>query len=137
MVVPTDKALDGLSYDPTTRRFNSTGTTSVTTAHWGFVLGCNTLYLTDRSVLDVLPKEKPLHQRIPLVEFALDSPHGQRTRGTVNLGIAYIEDTWQVATELILPATHGSTRGVSAAIRVLLFLDDFLSPLLGKSILAH
>ncbi|ENZ78500.1 MULTISPECIES: hypothetical protein [Ralstonia] len=137
VAVPTGKTSGNLSYDPTTRQFNSVSTANVTAVHWGFALEYSTLYLTDRFVPGVLPKEEPLHQWIPLVEFAFDSPRGQRTRGTVNPGIAYVKDTWQVAAELVLPATHGSTRGVGATIQVLFFLDDFLPLLFGKPILAR
>ena len=137
VAVPTSKASDNLSYDPMTRRFNPVRTANVTTEHWGFALEYSTLYLTERFVPGVLPKEEPLHQWIPLVEFAFDSPRGQRTRGTVNPGVAYVQDTWQVAAELVLPLTHGSTRGVGANIQVLFFLDDFLPSLFGKPILAR
>jgi len=137
VAVPTGKTSDNLSYDPMTRQFNNVRTANVTTVHWGFALEYSTLYLTDRFVPGVLPKEEPLHQWIPLVEFAFDSPRGQRTRGTVNPGLAYVKDTWQVAAELVLPLTHGSTRGVGANIQVLFFLDDFLPSLFGKPILAR
>ena len=137
VAVPTSKTSDNLSYDPTTRPFNTVRTANVTTVHWGFALEYSTLYLTDRFVPGVLPKEEPLHQWIPLIEFAFDSPRGQRTRGTVNPGVAYVSDTWQVAAELVLPATHGSTRGVGANIQVLFFQDDFLPSVFGKPILAR
>ncbi|OYU20851.1 MAG: hypothetical protein CFE42_22020 [Ralstonia sp. PBBBR1] len=137
VAVPTSKASDNLSYDPVARQFNNVRTSNVTTVHWGFALEYSTLYLTDRFVPGVLPKEEPLHQFIPLVEFAFDSPRGQKTRGTVNPGIAYVKDTWQVAAELVLPLTHGSTRGVGANIQVLFFLDDFMPALFGKPLLAH
>jgi len=135
VAVPTSKESDNLNYDPVTRQFNGVRTRNVTTVHWGFAVEYSTLYLTDRFVPGVLPKEEPLHQFIPLVEFAFDSPVGQRTRGTVNPGIAYVKDTWQVAAELVLPLTHGSTRGVGANIQALFFLDDFLPSLFGKPLL--
>lgn len=137
VAVPTSKGSDNLSYDPVTRQFNSVRTANVTNVHWGFALEYSTLYLTDRFVPGALPKEEPLHQFIPLVEFAFDSPRGQRTRGTVNPGIAYVRDSWQVAAELVLPLTHGSTRGVGANVQVLFFLDDFIPSLFGKPMLAH
>ena len=137
VAVPTGKTSNNLSYDPTTRQFNTVRTANVTTVHWRFALEYSTLYLTDRFASGVLPKEDPLRQWIPLIEFAFDSPRGQRTRATVNPGIPYVSDTWQVAAEPGLPTTHGSTRGVGANLQVLFFLDDFLPSLFGKPILAH
>ncbi|WP_432257556.1 hypothetical protein [Cupriavidus sp. TMH.W2] len=135
VAVPTSKESDNLNYVPAARQFNSVRTRNVTTVHWSFAVEYSTLYLTDRFVPGVLPKEEPLHQFVPLVEFAFDSPVGQRTRGTVNPGIAYVRDTWQVAAELVLPLTHGSTRGVGANIQLLFFLDDILPSLFGKPLL--
>ena len=137
VAVPTSKASDNLSYKPVSRQFDKVSTINVTTVHWGFALEYSTLYLTDRFVPGVLPKEEPLHQFIPLVEFAFDSARGQKTRGTVNPGLAYVSDTWQLAAELVLPLTHGSTRGVGANVQVLFFLDDFIPSLFGKPLLAH
>jgi hypothetical protein len=137
VAVPTSKASDNLAYDPVTRQLTPARTPNVTTVHWGFALEYSTLYLTDRFVPGELPKEEPLHQFIPLVEFAFDSPRGQRTRGTINPGIAYVKDTWQVAAELVLPLTHGSTRGVGANLQLLLFLDDLVPSLFGKPLLSR
>ncbi len=137
VAIPTSNASDMLAYDPAKRQFANVRTTNVTTVHWGVAVEYSTLYLTDRFVPGVLPKEEPLHQFVPLVEFAFDSPRGQRTRGTVNPGIAYVKDTWQVAAELVLPLTHGSTRGVGANVQVLFFLDDLLPSLFGKPLLGQ
>ena len=137
VAVPTSKASDNFNYNPVARQFNNVRTNNVTTVHWGFAVEYSTLYLTDRFVPGVLPKEEPLHQFVPLVEFAFDSPVGQRTRGTVNPGLAYVKDTWQVAAELVLPLTHGSTRGVGANIQILFFLDDFMPSLFGKPLLGR
>jgi len=76
VAVPTGKTSNNLSYDPTTRQFNTVRTANVTTVHWRFALEYSTLYLTDRFASGVLPKEDPLRQWIPLIEFALDSPRG-------------------------------------------------------------
>jgi|GEM_PF-6246928 len=68
---------------------------NVTTIHSGFAIEYSTLYLTERFTAGVLPKDEPLHQWVPLVEFAFDTPQGQRTHATVNPGISYVKDVWQ------------------------------------------
>ena len=53
------------------------------TLHTGFAVEYSTLYLTDRFVPGQLPPEEPLFQVIPIVEFAFDSPQGEKSRGTL------------------------------------------------------
>ena len=45
------------------------------------------------------PKEEPLNQWVPLVEFAFDSPNGRKTTATANPGLSYVAVTWQIAVE--------------------------------------
>jgi len=78
-----------------------------------------------------------LDQFIPLIEFAFDTPRGQRTTGTANPGIAYVKDTWQVAAEAIIPLNRDSGHGVGANVRVLFFLDDFMPKIFGKPMLSR
>jgi hypothetical protein len=49
------------------------------------------------------PREEPLNQLVPLVEFNFDSPRGQKTAATMNAGFAYVAVTWQIAAEAIVP----------------------------------
>jgi hypothetical protein len=53
-------------------------------------------YLTNRYTPGKLPKDEPVHQFIPLVEFAFDTPRGEKTAATMNPGLAYVADAWQV-----------------------------------------
>ena len=53
-------------------------TRKVDTLHWGFSLQYSTFYLTDRYAPGKLPKNEPLHQFIPIVEFAFDTPRGKK-----------------------------------------------------------
>jgi hypothetical protein len=40
-----------------------------------------------------------VHQFFPLVEFAFDSPLRQKTEATINPGLTYVADQWQVGAE--------------------------------------
>jgi len=59
-------------------------TRNVDTLHWGFAIEFSTLYLTDRFTPGKLPKEEPLNQLVPLVEFSFVSPRGEKTAATMN-----------------------------------------------------
>src|SRR5215475_6697325 len=51
--------------------------------HWGFSIQYSTFYLTSRFRPGKLPQAEPLHQFIPLVEFAFDTLRGEKTAATM------------------------------------------------------
>ena len=65
-----------LASNPATGRFDSVLSPGVETLHWGFSIQYSTLYLTSR-FNGGPPKDEPLNQLVPLVEFRFDSPRGQ------------------------------------------------------------
>jgi hypothetical protein len=88
---------------------------------------------------------RPLHPRriaqggafaaiIPLIDFAFDSPRGQKTKVTAIPGLTYVADSWQVGTEAVLPLTHGSGIGIGVNLQVQIFLDDFMPSLFGRPV---
>jgi hypothetical protein len=80
---------------------------------------------------------EPLHQFIPLVEFAFDSPRGEKTAATVNPGLAYVGSAWQVAAEAIIPLNSEGGRAIGVRAHVFLFLDDLMPALFGKPLLGR
>jgi hypothetical protein len=109
----------------------------VDTLHWGFALEFSTLYLTSRFTPGKLPKKEPLNQLVPLVEFSFDSPRGEKTKATMNPGLSYVAETWQLAAEAIVPLnTEGGGR-IGARAQLLLFLDDLIPSLFGKPLLSR
>ncbi|MFX4910627.1 hypothetical protein ABTB68_19465, partial [Acinetobacter baumannii] len=70
------------------------------------------------------PREEPLNQWVPLVEFRFDSPRGQQTAATANPGIAYVAVTWQASAEAIIPLNRLGGTGPGFRAQLLLFLDD-------------
>jgi hypothetical protein len=126
--------------DPATGRLGLVPTINGNILHWGLALEYSTLYLTDRFTGGP-PKEEPLHQFVPLVEFAFDTPigrgFGHKTAGTANPGLSYVAETWQLAAEAILPMNREAGRGVGARIQLLLFLDDLVPTLFGKPLLSQ
>ncbi len=106
----------------------------VDTLHWGFSLQYSTYYLTSRFTGGP-PKEEPLNQLLPLVEFSFDSPLGQSTAATINPGFAYVAVTWQIAAEAIVPLNREGGNGMGFRAQLLFFIDDLLPSLFGKPLL--
>src|SRR5262249_27764226 len=87
--------------------------------HWGLAVEFSTLYLTSRFTPGKLPKDEPLNQLVPLVEFTFDSAQGSKTFATMNPGLSYVAVTWQVAAEAILPLNREAGRGVGMRAQLL------------------
>jgi hypothetical protein len=122
--------------DPDTGQLGPTLTHNVDTLHWGFAVEFSTLYLTSRFTPGRLPKDEPLNQLVPLVEFSFHSPRGEKTAATMNPGFSYVEVTWQVAVEAIVPLNSEAGRTVGARAQLLLFLDDLIPSVFGKPLLS-
>ena len=109
-------------------------TRNVDTPHWGFSLQYSTFYLTSRYTPGKLPKNEPLYQFIPLVEFAFDSPLGEKTAATMNPGLAYVGGAWQLAAEAIVPLNSEGGRTIGVRAHLFLFLDDLMPALFVKPV---
>jgi hypothetical protein len=133
---PTSGTSTNFGIDPQTGQFGPMLTSNVDTLHWGFAIEFSTLYLTNRFTPGKLPKEEPLNQLVPLVEFSFDSPRGQKTSATMNPGLSYVAVTWQVAVEAIVPLNSEAGRSVGARAQLLLFLNDLIPSLFGKPLLS-
>jgi hypothetical protein len=106
-------------------------------ALWGFSIQYSTYYLTSRFTPGKLPKDEPLHQFVPLVEFAFETPRGEKTAATMNPGLAYAADTWQVAAEAIIPLNSEGGRTIGVRAHLFLFLDDLMPAVFGKPLLSQ
>jgi hypothetical protein len=123
--------------DETTCQLLPMLTRNVDTLHWGFALEFSTLYLTSRFTPGKLPKQEPLNQLVPLVEFSFDSPRGEKTSATMNPGLSYVAVTWQLAVEAIVPLNSEAGRSVGARAQLLLFLQDMIPSVFGKPLLSR
>ena len=121
--------------DPLTGQLAPMLTRNVDTLHWGLALEFSTLYLTRRFTPGKLPKEEPLNQFVPLVEFSFDSPRGQKTAATMNPGLSYVAVSWQVAAEAIVPLNSEAGRTIGVRAQLLLFLQDLIPSVFGTPLL--
>jgi hypothetical protein len=133
---PTGGISSNLGFDPVTGQFGPMLTRNVDILHWGFAVEFSTLYLTSRFTGGP-PKEEPLNQLVPLVEFAVDSVPGRKSVVTMNPGLSYVAVTWQIAVEAIVPLNSASGHGVGGRTQLLLFLDDLAPSLFGKPLLSR
>lgn len=78
-----------------------------------------------------------MHQFVPLVKFAFDTPRGQKTAATMNPGLPYVKDAWQLSGEVIVPLNSQGGRGLGFRTQVLIFLDDFAPSIFGKPLLTR
>ncbi len=122
--------------DPLTGQLAPMLTRNVDILHWGFAVEFSTLYLTNRFTPGKLPKKEPLNQLVPLVEFSFDSPRGQKTVATMNPGLAYVAESWQVAAEAIVPLNSEAGRSIGGRAQLLLFLQDLIPSVFGKPLLS-
>jgi hypothetical protein len=133
---PTGGISSNLGFDPITGQLGPMLTRNVDILHWGFAVEFSTLYLTSRFTGGP-PKEEPLNQFVPLVEFAVDSAPGRKSVVTMNPGLSYVAVTWQIAVEAIVPLNNASGRDIGGRAQLLFFLDDLAPSLFGKPLLSH
>jgi len=134
--VPLGMGGNALAPNLATGRFDTVFAPAVETVHWGFSIQYSTLYLTSRFDAGA-PKDEPLNQFVPLVEFRFDSPRGQYTAATVNPGLAYVAVTWQVAAEVIVPINRAGGNGTGFRGQLLFFLDDLMPTVFGQPVLSN
>src|SRR5215831_5999817 len=118
-----------------TGRFDSVLSPGVETLHWGFSIQYSTLYLTSR-FNGGPPKDEPLNQWVPLVEFRFDSPRGQYTAATVNPGFAYVAVAWQIAAEAIILLNRAGGNRTGFRAQLLFFLDDLIPSVFGTPLIS-
>jgi hypothetical protein len=129
---PTGKALTS---NPATGKFDAELVPQVNVLHWGFSLQYSTYYLTSRFTGGP-PKEEPLNQLVPLVEFSFDTAFGQSTAATMNPGFAYVAETWQIAAEAIVPLNREGGSGPGARAQLMFFLDELIPSVFGRPLLS-
>ena len=108
---------------------------TVETLHWGLSIQYSTYYLTSRFTGGP-PKDEPLNQLLPLVEFSFDTPRGQNTVATMNPGLAYVAVAWQLAAEVVVPLNRDAGSATGFRAQLLLFLDDLVPKLFNKPLLS-
>jgi hypothetical protein len=80
----------------------------------------------------------PFNRMIPLVEFALTSPfnrgYGGTTTGTVQPGVIWAGQYFQVGAEMIIPTNSLSGHGIGGVVQLHFYLDDLFPNSIGRPI---
>jgi hypothetical protein len=111
-----------------------------TTFNWGFSLQYSLPYYN--SNVSEIGNEFFKHL-IPTVEFAFSTPtaHAEDgnwgTTGTIQPGVVYMADKWQVAVEAVIPVNGASGHGAGVVASLDLFLDDIFPNSIGKPIFSQ
>jgi hypothetical protein len=133
--LPFGTTTSALGFNTPSGKLQSELFPTVETLHWGLSLQYSTYYLTSRFTGGP-PKDEPLNQLLPLVEFSFDTPRGQNTAATMNPGFAYVAVAWQFAAEAIVPLNREGGSGAGFRAQLLFFLDDVLPSLFNEPLLS-
>ena len=107
-----------------------------TVFHWGFTLQYSLPFM-NANVSEIGGPDFLKHL-VPITEFAFQTPvshvpqGGHTTTGTVQPGVIYSADTWQLALEALVPINKASGRHVGAVAELHFFFDDIFPNSLGK-----
>jgi hypothetical protein len=107
--------------------------------NWGGSLQYSMPYL--KSSVQDLGLPEFLNRMIPVVEWNLSTQvsnfdGGERTTGTVNPGVIYVADKYQLGVEAIIPVNRASGDGVGVIGQLHLYLDDIFPNSLGRPLFA-
>ena len=110
-----------------------------TVFNWGFTVQYSLPYM-NANVSEVGGPDFLKHL-VPITEFAFQrpvanvAPGGQVTTGTIQPGLIYMADSWQIAVEALIPINAESGHKVGVVGELHFFLDDmFPNSFLGKPI---
>ncbi len=111
-----------------------------TSFNWGFTLQYSLPYFNSHvAAID----NDFLKHLIPTVEFAFSTPTSNAasgtwgTTGTIQPGVVYMADKWQIAVEAVIPVNAASGHGAGVVASLDLFIDDIFPNSLGKPIFSQ
>jgi hypothetical protein len=125
-----------LSYDFPTK-LDSAGSPNPNIFNYGFAFEYSLEYL-QHHVKDV-GLAPPFDRLIPLVEVSLSTPVNRglsrNTTGTVQSGILWAGQYYQIGAEAIIPVNALSGKGLGGVIQLHLYLDDIFPTTIGRPLL--
>lgn len=101
---------------------------------WGFALEYSVIYL--QSQVQDMHLPAPIDRLVPLVEFALETPLNRsargQTTGTINPGVIWAGEYFQVGAEAIIPINERTGRTIGAIVQLHFFVDDLFPHNIGR-----
>jgi hypothetical protein len=106
------------------------------TVFYGFAIEYSVPYL--QSEVRDIGLGPPFNRLFPLVEFALTSPFnrgfGGTTTGTVQPGVIWAGQDFQLGAEMIIPTNSLSGHGIGGVVQFHVYLDDLFPKSIGRPI---
>lgn len=129
-------ALTGeLAFDFPTRT-ETDGALNPNNFNYGFAIEYSLPYL--QSQVKDIGLRAPFNRLIPLVEFSLTTPlnrgFGGMTTGTVQPGIIWAGERFQIGAEMIVPTNSLSGHGIGGVFQLHFYFDDLFPNSLGKPV---
>lgn len=117
-------------------KVESNGSPNPNTFNYGFAIEYSLGYL-QHQVKDI-GLGKPFDRMIPLVEVSLSTPlnrgQGSLTTGTVQPGVIWAGQHYQIGAEVIIPVNSLSGHGIGGIVQLHFFLDDLFPRSIGRPI---
>lgn len=136
--IPARRSTTTISVDPDSGDLTADAEFHPSVLNWGGTIQYSMPYLKS-SVVDLgLPDF--VNHLIPLVEATLQTPlsntftSGTQTTGTINPGVIWVGNTFQVAVEALIPINRQSGSNVGVIAQLHLYLDDIDPRGIGKPI---
>ena len=139
LTIPTRVRNESIAFDPVTGQKTVSVDHNSNTLRWGLALEYSLIYL-QQHVKDIGLKA-PFDHLIPLVEFSMSTPLNRGvdtlTTGTINPGVIWSGQYYQVGAEAIIPINSHTGHNMGVVAQVHFYLDDLLpkifsKPLFGK-----
>ena len=101
---------------------------------WGFALEYSVIYL--QSQVQDMHLPVPINRLIPLMEFAMETPLNRGptgpTTGTINPGVIWAGNYFQVGVEAVIPINEHTGNNVGVIAQLHFFLDDLFPHTIGR-----
>jgi hypothetical protein len=120
-------------------KVNSNGNLNSNNLNYGFAIEYSLEYL-QHHVLDI-GIGRPFDRLTPLVEVALTTPlnrgQGSLTTGTVQPGLIWSGEYYQIGAEMIIPVNSLSGHGIGGVVQFHAYLDDLFPKSIGKPLFGY
>ena len=137
LAIPTRAGNRSVSIDPTTGKETVSVSPNPDVLEWGLALEYSLIYLQEH-VKDIGLKA-PFNHMIPLVEFSMATPlnrgAGGLTTGTVNPGVIWSGQYFQVGVEAVIPVNRHTGNNVGVVAQLHFYLDDIFPKIFRKPLL--
>ncbi len=134
LAIPTRAGNRSIAVDPVTGQKTVSVDHNPNRLRWGLALEYSLIYL-QQHVKDIGLKA-PFDHLIPLVEFAMSTPLNRGvdnlTTGTINPGVIWSGQYYQVGVEAIIPINNHTGHNVGVVAQVHFYLDDLLPKIFSK-----